>query len=97
MEYPIGADQAIHNDLIYSGFPVIIHENENSEVYTVGHLPLESVYVDNDGFIYNKRGEIPCMVHMYDRHVNLTVAIIKRLNLKVKELTNVSTKTSIFI
>lgn len=77
-----GIDQAVHNDLIYSGLPAAIHKNEDAEVYTVGHLPLESVEV-RDGFILNKSGETPCMVHMYDRHVNLTVAAIQRLQLKL--------------
>ncbi len=82
-DYPVGNDQGIHNDVIYSGFPSNIHRNEHSEVYTVGHIPLESVNVNEEGFITNKNGDIPCMVHMYDRHVNLTVAVIKRLDLKV--------------
>ena len=81
--YPPGGDQGVFNDLIYSGYPTIMHDNEDAEAYTVGHIPLESVKVNEDGFIVNKKGEVPCMVHMYDRHVNLTVSIIKRLNLKV--------------
>ena len=78
-----GGDQAIHNNLIYSGFPAIIHKNEDAEVYTVGHLPLESVKVEDD-FIVNKKGERPCMVHMYDRHVNLTASVMYRLGLDMK-------------
>ena len=79
----LGGDQAIHNNLIYSGFPAVIH-NQNSEVYTVGHLPKESVKINEDGFIINEKGEVPCMVHMYDRHVNLTASVIQRLNLRVE-------------
>ena len=77
-----GGDQAVHNNLIYSGFPAKIHKNEKAEVYTVGHTP--SVETDKNDFIINKEGYIPCMVHLYDRHVNLIVSAIKRLKLRVE-------------
>lgn len=79
----IGGDQAIHNNLIYSGFDATIHKNSDSEVYTVGRLP-EGLSIDDNDYIRNKSGNVPCMIHMYDRHVNLTVSIIKRLKLRVE-------------
>ena len=79
----VGIDQAVHNDLIYSGFTANIHKNEDNEVYTVGHFPLESVKIEN-GFIVNKNNKKPCMVHMYDRHVNLTASVMYRLGLDMK-------------
>jgi hypothetical protein len=80
-----GIDQAVHNHLIYSGkVSANIYSNEEGQVYTVGHLPKESVYVDDN--IRNKTGEIPCMVHQYDRHVNLSVAVKKRILRELQEV-----------
>lgn len=68
----VGLDQAAHIHLAYSGrVEATIHANEEGSVYTVGYLPRESVNIGSDGLIRNKAGEIPCIVHQYDRHENL--------------------------
>ena len=69
----VGLDQAVHNHLIYSErIKANVVLNEAGQVYTVGYMPRESVSLAGDGFIRNKAGEIPCMIHQYDRHQNLT-------------------------
>ena len=68
----VGLDQAVHNHLVYSGLvKANIYPNELGEVYTVGYMPRETVPISEDGLIHNKAGEIPCIVHQYDRHKNL--------------------------
>jgi len=72
----VGLDQAAHNHLVYGGgVPSWIHANEEGPVYTVGYLPRESVEVGDDGLVRNKAGEIPAIVHQYDRHENLKAGI----------------------
>jgi len=72
----VGLDQAVHNHLVYSKrIPATIHANEDGPVYTVGYLPRESVNLGDDGLVRNKAGEIPCIVHQYDRHQNLVRGI----------------------
>jgi hypothetical protein len=72
-QYPpyIGLDQAILNHLIYSErIKSDVYKNEEGPVYTVGYIPLGTIPI-TDGVIRNKRG-VPCVVHQYDRHHNLT-------------------------
>lgn len=74
-------DQSCHNVILRRGDPdgVNFWDNEQSEVYTVGYLPRESVAVV-DGTVRNKAGEIPTVVHQWDRHQNLS-ALVKELYL----------------
>ena len=68
----VGLDQAVHNHLIYSEkVKADMFANEAGEVYTVGYMPRESIPIAEDGFIHNKAGEVPCIIHQYDRHNNL--------------------------
>jgi len=78
-----GIDQAAHIDLIYSGdIKANIHQNEESEIYTVAYLLYKTLDVNKEGFILNAEGKVPCIVHQYDRHDNLEEAVRNRLNIK---------------
>ena len=65
----IGFDQGIHNHLCYSGkYDVTIHEN-GMPVYTVGYTHSDNIDLV-EGIIY-KDGDLPCIIHQYDRHPKL--------------------------
>lgn len=61
-------DQAVHNYLVYNGLlsEVALYANDDGPVLTLG---LEkNVSVARSGMIVNKRGNVPNIVHQYDRH-----------------------------
>lgn len=71
----IGLDQAVHNDLVYSGkVKATVWPNETAPVYTVGYIPRETVPISTLGEIRNQAG-VPCIIHQYDRHHNLKEGI----------------------
>jgi hypothetical protein len=63
-----GMDQAMHNYLIYNGLlpEIALYANNTSPVFTVGLE--DNISLNQSGFIVNKRGDIPNIVHQYDRH-----------------------------
>jgi len=64
-------DQAAHNLLAYVYCKNYdIWHNEKSPVYTVGHLDRGSVQTEGE-YIVNQAGEVPAVVHQWDRHDNL--------------------------
>jgi len=70
-------DQSCHNHIIRQRkFSGEIHESEKSEVYTVGYMPRETVRVDEEK-ILNIAGEVPTVIHQWDRHENLK-ALVER-------------------
>lgn len=74
-----GVDQAAHNVLIRSDLisNAVICDNESGPVYTVELVKTENIKMDNNGFIVNYSG-IPSVVHQYDRHPSLEIAIRKK-------------------
>lgn len=63
-----GIDQAVHNDLIYSGLEgAVIHENNNGLVYNMAYVKLKDIWIQDD-LILDPLGQVPCIVHQYDRH-----------------------------
>jgi hypothetical protein len=71
-------DQAQHEVGFYTAEPnCTIWENEKGPVYTVGYLPRESLTPDANGLLHNEAG-IPCVIHQWDRHSNLSVAFKER-------------------
>lgn len=68
-------DQAAHNWLCnaleQTPTPPFRWKNEHSPIYTVGYIPRETVQIQG-GYIMNKMGNIPAVVHQWDRHHNLT-------------------------
>lgn len=72
-----GIDQSAHNVLVRSGriSDTVIYTNESGPVYTLAHV--KTVKTDNQGFIINDYG-IPSVIHQYDRHPDLQIAIHKK-------------------
>lgn len=66
-KYMQGSDQGIHNWIIHMNHLKCRQvENEFSDIYTVGYVPM--LHVKNH-MIYNQRGELPAIIHQYDRHI----------------------------
>ena len=64
----IEADQSVHNYIIHRNLvpDLMLYKNNAGPVLT---LALEDrVYLTSDGLIRNQQGEIPAVVHQYDRH-----------------------------
>lgn len=71
-------DQAAHNFLIRKCIKEArIWNNEEGEVYTVGYIPRGTVKIE-DGRIVNRAGQVPAVVHQWDRHQNLR-AFVERV------------------
>jgi hypothetical protein len=67
----VGIDQAVHNFLVHDRMlsELNVYDNDGGPVLTVGIE--DNVLVDANGFIVNKRGDVPNVVHQYDRHWQL--------------------------
>ena len=63
-------DQAAHNHLCRNVLKPTIHSNEGAEIYTVGYIQRGTVRVV-DGKIVNAAGDVPAVIHQWDRHQNL--------------------------
>src|SRR5262249_46053593 len=61
-------DQAVHNYLVFEGLlpELTLYPNDGGPVLTLGIE--DNVSLNNSGLIVNKRGDIPNVVHQYDRH-----------------------------
>lgn len=64
-------DQAAHNVVIRGDTMTDVWANEEGEVYTVGYiLPRNAVEI-RDGAIVNRAGQVPTVIHQWDRHTKL--------------------------
>ncbi len=70
-------DQAAHNHLVHGTFSVRLWNNEEGEVYTVGYLPRGSVKILEDKIV-NQAGQIPAVIHQWDRHKNLEAHVMAK-------------------
>ena len=73
---PMGShDQGIHNYLLRTGRldPVYVQENGCGAVLTMGLQ--KQIDVDSEGRILNHRGDLPAVLHQYDRHVELAARL----------------------
>ncbi len=63
-----GIDQAIHNYLVHKGLlpGVKLYANNSGPVFTAGLE--DNISLNEFGIILNKRGNVPNIVHQYDRH-----------------------------
>lgn len=63
-------DQAIHNYLIRKSLDCRVWHNEEGEVYTVGYIQRGQVKI-KDNKVINQSGDIPTVIHQWDRHRNI--------------------------
>jgi hypothetical protein len=77
-----GYDQGVHNILVHTGAMsnLTLHDN-NGPVLTLAAIVGEPV-VDAQGLVRNARGQIPAMVHQYDRKPALFARIRARYALQ---------------
>jgi len=62
-----GSHQGIHNYLIHNGkLKCRLVGNEHGDVYTVGYV---NGILINKHVVYDRKGQIPFIVHQHDRHV----------------------------
>ena len=63
-----GLDQGVHNYLVFNALlpRFTLYPNDGGPVLTVGIE--DKVSLNNCGFIVNKCGDVPNIVHQYDRH-----------------------------
>ncbi len=71
-------DQAAHNWLIRFELKPTIYPNEVGEVYTVGYIPRGSVRIVNEQIV-NVAGQVPAVIHQWDRHRNLKKLVQRTL------------------
>jgi hypothetical protein len=64
-----GGDQGIHNYLLIQKLPkkIIVHENRRGPVFTMGVMRATDFQTDAHGAVLNEAGEIPPVLHQYDR------------------------------
>jgi hypothetical protein len=63
-------DQGIHNYIFYEKIlpEIIIHENRRGPVMTLGAMKPQNVRLNAQGWVINDDGQIPAVLHQYDRH-----------------------------
>ena len=74
-------DQAVINYIIYykkifANDTIIRNENKDSPILTLGVAKNDSFIIDSENNILNIKGEIPAIVHQYDRHKNSVEKIL---------------------
>ena len=76
-------DQSVINYLIYykklfSNETIIRNENKDSPFLTLATSKPESFIIDSKYNILNVKGEIPAVIHQYDRHKNILIKVLKK-------------------
>lgn len=73
-------DQSIHNYILYKDPVPRMHvfDNENGPALTLHWKPIETVLIQPDGTIKNDAGDVPGVLHQYDRHFPLTVLVERK-------------------
>jgi len=76
-------DQAVINYLIYykklfSNDTILWNENKDSPFLTLALSKSESFNIDSEGNILNIKGEIPAVLHQYDRHKKIVIKLLKK-------------------
>lgn len=74
-------DQGIHNYLLYKRcLPgIIVHENQDGPVMTLGAMRPEDVRLDARGFVVNNAGQVVPVLHQYDRISHAEKALLEHL------------------
>jgi hypothetical protein len=76
-------DQAVINYLIYykklfANDTIIRNENKDSPFLTLGISKPESFMIDSEDNILNIKGQIPAVIHQYDRHKIIKIKVLKK-------------------
>lgn len=77
----LGADQAIHNKLIYAGLTGVekqVEKNGEGCIATLHYSSLDEFYL-KDGVLKNRYGKEVAVVHQYDRHPALAKEMLSVL------------------
>jgi hypothetical protein len=64
-----GGDQGIHNFLLIEKKlkNITVHPNRRSPVLTMGVMHAGDFQINNEGFVLNENGDVPPVLHQYDR------------------------------
>jgi hypothetical protein len=75
-------DQGLHNFLVHERLipNITIHENTHGPVLTLGRVSSSDLIFNSDGVIINKLGDVPLVLHQYDRIPMLREALLSRLS-----------------
>jgi hypothetical protein len=80
---PLGShDQGIHNFLLRCGKldPVKVYVNEEGPIITVGKQ--EDIKINGSNQVTNRNGDVPAVVHQYDRHGWLVERLQRELEVR---------------
>lgn len=74
-------DQGLHNYFVRELAPewMTIHANEEGPVLTVGPLKSSNLHFNSAGWVTNRNGDIPPVVHQYDRIPELSERLLGHL------------------
>ena len=77
-----GGDQGVHNYLIYTRQfnNLKLFDNDSGPVFTFGTKMIKSIYINKEGLVTNRKGDVFNVIHQYDRHPEL----FKRLSIHYK-------------
>ena len=75
-------DQGIHNYIFCKKIltEIITHENRRGPVMTLGAMKPEAVRLNAQGWVVNDDGQIPAVLHQYDRHPEAEKILLGHLN-----------------
>jgi len=79
-------DQAVHNYVVRLGLPATpaFHTNEDGPVLTLYHVPPDEVLIDAEGNVRNRAGDMPSVLHQYDRHPRLVTWVNDRFGVRAE-------------
>lgn len=80
---PHDGDQGLFNILIHERrIPgIIVHENGDSSVFTMGSLPSQAIRTDNEGFVIRSDGSRIPILHQYDRKAEVAKPLLEKIGL----------------
>lgn len=72
-------DQGIHNYLLWTGRLEPSRLIANGEGRVLSMALMKSVDLDERGYVVNRDGTVPAVLHQYDRHPEIAEALLERL------------------
>ena len=83
-------DQGVTNFLIYYSKMfnecLVISDNKNGYVMTIGLTKRENINLDSDNNILNGKGEIVAVIHQYDRKIDILEMVKKKYCFSIKNM-----------